>query len=218
MRSISVPDRPELHAPILRISEVPSAFAVLADGGVLAGERRIDVFNCLRRPDEISFAGGVFVVVRCEDAASWAILREKGHLLSRNGATALLYLPRHVLGLEAATSILEAGILGISSGAESPKPRFDLAARADADLPAGTILTASGHHHSIANVSGYAVAGAALGPGVPAPYYLAANRRLARPVAKGALITCDDVEIAEDSMLATLRRRQDALFFGPEAR
>lgn len=211
------PDRPDLHAPILRISEVPDAFATLADGGVLAGERRIDVFNCLRRPDEISFAGGVFVVVRCEDAASWEILREKGHVLSRNGATAMLYLPRHVLGLEAATSVLEAGVLGVSSGAERPKPRFDLAARADADLPAGTILTASGHHHSIADVSGYAVPGAALGRGVPAPYYLAANRRLVRPVAKGALIACDDVEIAEDSMLATLRRRQDQMFFGAGA-
>jgi predicted homoserine dehydrogenase-like protein len=212
------PDRPDLHAPILRISEVPTAFSAAADGGLLGGDRRIDVFNCLRRPDEISFAGGVFVVVRCEDAASWEILREKGHVLSRNGATAMLYLPRHVLGLEAATSVLEAGILGISSGAEEPQPRFDLAARADADLPAGTMLTASGHHHSIANVSGYAVAGAALGAGVPVPYYLAANRRLARPVAKGALIACDDVEIAEDSMLATLRRRQDAVFFGAGAR
>lgn len=213
-----VPDRPDLHAPILRISEVPTYFSALADGGVLGGERRIDVFNCLRRPDEISFAGGVFVVVRCEDAASWTILREKGHILARDGATALLYLPRHVLGLEAATSVLEAGLLGISSGAEKPEPRFDLAARADADLPAGTILTASGHHHSIANVSGYAVAAAALGAGVPIPYYLAANRRLSRPVAKGALISCDDVEIAEDSMLATLRRRQDEIFFGAGAR
>ncbi len=212
------PDRPDLHAPILRIAEVPTVFSEMSDGGLLGGSRRIDVFNCLRRPDEISFAGGVFVVVRCQDPVSWRILREKGHVLSRNDTTAMLYLPRHILGLEAATSVLEAGLHGVSSGAEIPKPRFDLAARADADLPAGTLLTASGHHHSIENVSGYAVPASALGADVPVPFYLAANRRLVRAVAKGELITCGDVEIAENSVLATLRRHQDELFFGPGAR
>jgi predicted homoserine dehydrogenase-like protein len=208
------PDRPDLHAPILRINEVATAFSTKADGGVLGGGRRIDVFNCLRHPDEVSFAGGVFIVVRCEDAASWRILGDKGHILSRNERTALVYQPRHLLGIEAATSILEAGLLGVSSGAESPEPRFDLAIRADADLGPGTILAAEGHHHAIANCSGHAVPGGPLADDAPVPYYLAANRRLTRPVAKGALIRCGDVEIAEDSHLARLRRKQDALFFG----
>ena len=207
------PDRPDLHAPIARIDEVPTLFSTAEQGGLLSGDRRIDVFNCLRRPDEISFAGGVFVVVRCEDAAAWEILRQKGHVLHRDGATAMLYLPRHVLGLEAATSILAAGIHGVSTGAEEPRPHFDLAARAEADLAAGTLLTASGHHHSIENVSGYAVPGARLGPGLPVPFYLAANRPLVRPVAKGELIRCDDVEIEPGSALMQLRRRQDDIFF-----
>ena len=177
------------------------------------GDRRLDVFNCLRAPDEISFAGGIFVVVRCEHAETWAMLREKGHILARNGATAMLWLPRHLLGLEAATSVLEAAVLGRSSGGDDPRPNLDLAARADADIPAGTILTAAGHHHSIKDVSGVLVPGAALAPNVPAPYYLAANRRLVRPVAKGATILCADVELDEGSALLALRRQQDALFF-----
>ncbi len=208
------PDRPDLHSPLLRIPEVPTAFATTADGGLLRGDRRVDVFNCLRKPDEVSFAGGVFVVVRCEDSESWQLLREKGHILGREDKTALIYLPRHLLGLEAATSILEAGIHGISSGTEAPRPRFDLALRAETDLRAGTMLTASGHHHSIKGAAGYAVPGRALGPGVPIPYYLAANRRLLRNVAKGELLRCEDVEIAEESYLSLLRRRQDAIFFG----
>ncbi|HWK97202.1 MAG TPA: flagellar biosynthesis protein FlgA [Pseudolabrys sp.] len=209
------PDRPDFHAPILRVSEVPSAFDVAANGGLLSGERRIDVFNCLRRPDELSFAGGVFVVVRCEDAAVWRMLAEKGHVLSRDGRAAMLYLPRHVLGLEAATSILAAGLHGVSTGAETPLPRYDLAARADADLPAGTVLTAEGHHHSIKNVSGWAVPASRLHTGAPIPFYLAANHKLTRPVAKGELIRFGDVEIPEASELLSMRRKQDAHFGVP---
>src|SRR5215212_1601445 len=62
------PDRFDLHAPLARISEVPTIFSQHDDGGILSGARRLDVFHCLRKPDEISFAGGVFVVIRCEDA------------------------------------------------------------------------------------------------------------------------------------------------------
>jgi predicted homoserine dehydrogenase-like protein len=208
-----LPDRPDFHACLLRIPEVPAAYSTAAEGGLLQGDRRIDIFNCLRKPDEVSFAGGVFVVVRCEDSASWRMLRQKGHILSRDDRTALLYLPRHLLGLEAATSILEAGIHGASSGAVVPRPRFDLALRAQTDLAAGTLLTASGHYHSIEGAAGYAVPGGALAPGAPVPYYLAANRRLRRSVVKGDLVRCEDVAIAEDSMLARLRQRQDKLFF-----
>jgi predicted homoserine dehydrogenase-like protein len=206
-------DRPDFHVPIARITEVPTIFAPVSDGGLMGGDRRLDVFNCLRTPDEISFAGGVFLVVRCEDKATWAMLEEKGHILGRTGATAMLWLPRHLLGLEAATSVLEAAMLGRSSGSDEPWPHLDLAARADADIPAGTVLTASGHHHSIANVSGVLVPGAALAPAAPVPYYLAANRRLLRPVAKGATILCGDVELQETSVLLALRRQQDAALF-----
>ncbi len=208
-------DRPNFHVPLARIHEVPTIFAPRENGGLMSGDRRLDVFNCLRRPDEISFAGGVFVVVRCEDVWSWRILAEKGHVLGRDGHTAMIWLPRHLLGLEAATSVLEAAVLGRSSGGLDPQPQLDLCARADADLPAGTVLTASGHHHEIRNVSGVLQPGAALAPGGAIPYYLAANRPLVRPVGKGQLIACDDVELDEESALLELRRDQDRRFFGP---
>lgn len=206
-------DRADFHAPIARISEVPTMFAEKADGGLLSGRRSIDVFNCLRTADEISFAGGVFLVVRCDDKVTWAMLEEKGHVLGRSGTTAMVWLPRHLLGLEAATSVLEAALLGRSSGGAEPRPNLDLAARAMADIPAGTVLTASGHHHSIENVSGVLVPGAPLAPDAPIPFYLAADRRLLRPVAKGATILCGDVELDERSELLALRRQQDGAFF-----
>ncbi|MBA8881063.1 NAD(P)H-dependent oxidoreductase [Phyllobacterium myrsinacearum] len=206
------PDRPDLHCPIARISEVPTFFSTRTDGGLLEGERRMDVFHCLRLPGEVSFAGGVFVVVRCRDVTSWELLAGKGHILSRSGATAMIYLPRHLLGLEAATSILEAGIKGISSGSRLTRPAFDLVAVAEADLSAGTMLTATGHHHAIENVSSVLVPGEPLGEERPAPFYLIANRRLVRSVKGGGAIRLSDVAL-EDSLLLELRRRQDIVFF-----
>jgi predicted homoserine dehydrogenase-like protein len=207
-----VPDAPRLHAPIARIPEVPSLLCLRGDGGLLAGTNRLDVFHCLRTPEEVGFAGGVFVVVRCDDAVTWRMLAEKGHVLGRRGTTAMICLPRHLLGLEAATSVIGAA-LGHSTGGIDPRPRLDLIARTTEDLPAGTLLTAGGHHHTIAGVTGELVDGAPLAAGSPVPFYLVADRRLVRPVPAGRTITLDDLTIDPDSTLLALRLRQDRHFF-----
>lgn len=206
-----LPDRPDLHAPIARITEVADLMTLQANGGLLAGARRLDVFNCLRLPDEPSFAGGVFVTVACRDSESWDMLRGKGHVVARNGRTAMIGLPRHLLGLEAATTVLEAALLGVSSGAARPRPVIDLTAHADADLPAGALLTAEGHHHTIANVSARMTPAAVLADDAPIPYYLAANRRLVRDVPAGRPIRCADVELDAESELLRLRLAQDSV-------
>jgi predicted homoserine dehydrogenase-like protein len=206
-----LPDRPDLHAPIARITEVADFMTLRSDGGLLEGSGRLDVFNCLRMPGEPSFAGGVFVTVRCEDADTWDMLRDKGHVVAANRRTAMLCLPRHLLGLEAATTVLEAARLGVSSGADRPQPIIDLVAHADTDLAAGTLLNAEGHHHSMKGVSGRMVPAGPLADDQPVPYYLAANRRLVRNVEAGRTLLCADVELAEGSELLRLRRLQDAL-------
>lgn len=205
-------DRGELHAPVARIPEVADLFAERRDGGLFSGQRRLDVFHHLRAPDEASFAGGVFIIVRCHDKASWKLLADKGHVVSTSGETAMLYLPRHLLGIEAATTILEAARLGRSGYGDDYRPRTDLVAWAERDLPAGTLLTASGHHHTIEGVGARMQPAKPLGNGTAIPFYLAANHRLARPVKAGAPILCDDVTLDPDSVLLRLRRRQDGLF------
>ncbi len=209
------PDRPDLHAPVARPTEVPTLFSLAGDGGLLAGERRIDVFHCLRRPDEASFAGGVFVVVRCGDRMSWDMIEQKGHVLHRSGATAMLYLPRHILGLEAATSVLDAAVHRVSGYGPDYRPRLDLVAIATKDLESGTLLRMGGHHHMIDGLSAELRPAAALSPASPAPFYLAADRRLTRPVRSGEALLVGDLELDTESTLVTLRRRQDAAFFGP---
>ena len=209
-----LPDRPTLHAPISRIPEVPSFFGRAAEGGLLAQEGVLDVFHCLRRPDEASFAGGVFVIVRCDDRVTWELLAAKGHVLSRDGQRAMIYIPRHLLGLEAATSVLDASIHGRSSGAQVPQPRLDLVARATRRLAAGTVLAMGGHHHTIDGTQGELQSAKPLGEENAAPFYLAANRRLIRDVEAGATISYADIEIDPASELLALRRLQDACFFG----
>ncbi|WP_414896530.1 NAD(P)H-dependent oxidoreductase [Rhodovulum sp. YEN HP10] len=205
-------DRPELHCPIARIDEVPSILCPVADGGILSRGGVLDVFHCLREPGEISFAGGVFVVIRCDHADTWEMLRDKGHVVSRNGRTAMVFLPRHLLGLEAATSILEVGLRGVSSGAPMPAHHADLVAHADRDLAAGHVLKMGGHHHSIDGVSARILPGGPLSEDSPAPFYLASDCRLSRDVAAGQPIRMRDIEIPENSPLAALRDVQDSHF------
>jgi predicted homoserine dehydrogenase-like protein len=207
-----VPDVPPFHAPVARVPEVASLLSMDSRDGLLSGKRRLDVFHHLRAPDEASFAGGVFVTVACQDHASWNVLAEKGHVVSGNGAQAMIYLPRHLLGLEAATSVLDLAGLGQSAYPDDYAPRMDLVAVATRDIPAGTRLDALGHHHTIEGVTAEIRPMAPLAADRTTPYYLVANRVLARPVAKGADIRPSDLEFAEDSALLTLRRRQDAAF------
>ena len=88
---------------------------------------------------------------------------------------------------------------------------MDLTAFADSDLPAGTVLRAEGHHHSIAHVSSRMTPARAVADDVPVPYYLAAGRTLRRDVAAGQPILCGDVALDEGSTLLRLRRMQDAV-------
>lgn len=207
------PDRADLHCPIARIDELPDILCTQDEGGILGRAGVLEVFHCLRAPDEISFAGGVFVVIRCDHADTWEMLRAKGHVVSRTGRTAMIFIPRHLLGLEAATSILELGLRGVSSGAARPGHHVDLVAYADRALPAGHELRMGGHHHSIDGVSARIVPAGALDADSPAPFYLASNCRLLRDVAAGAPICMRHIDIAQDSPLARLRSLQDARFF-----
>jgi predicted homoserine dehydrogenase-like protein len=206
-----MPDTPALHAPIARTLELPELFRPRSAGGLLTGDGRIDMFVCLRRPDELSFAGGVFVVVRCDDAASWRVLKDKGIPVSADGGTALLHNPVHLLGIEAPISLLSAGLLRVPAAAS--QPRCDLVARAARALAAGSTL-AIGARHAIDGLVPEIVDAAPLAADRPLPYYLAAGCRLRADVPAGAAITRAMVEVPADSVLWRLRAEQDALYFG----
>ena len=111
-----MPDRPELHAPIARTIELAALFRPAAEGGLLAGPGRVDMFNCLRRSDELSFAGGVFIVVEAPDLATGRLFAAKGMPASPDGRYVMLHNPVHLLGAEAPMSALSAALLGATTG------------------------------------------------------------------------------------------------------
>ena len=101
-------DREDLHYPVVRTAELADVYATRADGGVIDHPGSLDVFSMLRLPDEASFGGGVFVVVRTGDAETWALLAGKGHVVSRDGRYACVFWPYHLMGVETPLTIAAA--------------------------------------------------------------------------------------------------------------
>lgn len=202
-------DVPQLHAPIARTVELANIFRPRGDGGVLESCGVVDMFACLRREDELSFAGGVFVVVRCDDRASWELLRRKGIPVSDEGGYALLHNPVHLLGIEAPLSLLAAVHLGAPTA--RLRPLWDMHARATRLLGAGTVLRI-GERHAIPGVETFLAQAQPVRAHAPVPYYMAAGCTLTQPIEPGAVLTRDKLEPPAGSALWRLRAEQDERF------
>ncbi|MFH8468444.1 homoserine dehydrogenase [Streptomyces sp. NPDC017991] len=194
------PDVERLHYPVARIAELADVYALREDGGLLHRTGAVDVFSALRLPEEASFAGGVFVVVRTGDRTTWETLRGKGHVVSRDGRYAAIYLPYHLMGVETPVSLLSAVLHHRPSGGTDPRAHAALAGRAQQDLPAGTVLAMGGHHHDVTDVQAVLLRDEDT-PSDVAPLYLAAHCTLARPVAAGELIRLADLADADEDLL-----------------
>ncbi|KAA2213532.1 NAD(P)H-dependent oxidoreductase [Teichococcus oryzae] len=197
------PSRDELSYPVCRITELADIFIPRDEGGILDRTGVVDVFNVLRRPEEVSFGGGVFVILRCTDRATWELLREKGHVVSRNGRYACVFLPYHLMGLETPLSLLSACGHGRASGSDWQQVEAVMVARADRDFRAGEFLEMGGHHHVMTDATALLLP-AREAEGL-APFYLAAHKRLRHDVRKGSILREADLEL-DGSDLERLRR------------
>jgi predicted homoserine dehydrogenase-like protein len=212
-----MPDRPDFHAPFTRTTELPHIYIPKADGGLLRSRGVLDVFNCLRRTEDASFAGGVFIIVELPDEKTGELFAGKGIPVSVNRRYGLIYNPSHLLGVEAPVSIVAAARLGHSILDERYRPVCDLVAKAGSDLPKGHTLAIVGTRHAVPGLEPLLVPSAPARGANPLPYYMAVGRRLRRPIRKGELITAEDVEAPDRSTLWQLRAEQDELFH-PETR
>lgn len=188
-----VPAAPCMDYPIAKASELADIFIPEEDGGILKKTGVVDVFHNLRGTDEASFAGGEFIVIRCENKKMWDLLESKGHVVGKNGKYACIYYPYHVMGLESPISILLGDLLGIGTRTDCRQVSV-LSGVAKEDLPKGTPLTVHGHHHEIDGLTPELLERA--GVGGLAPYYLLNGTALVRDVKKGSPITMEDVDLS----------------------
>jgi predicted homoserine dehydrogenase-like protein len=207
-----VPDRPDFHAPFTRTTELPHIYIPEVDGGLLRRRGVLDVFNCVRRTDDASFAGGVFIVVELADEKTGELFAGKGIPVSVNRRYGLIYNPSHLLGVEAPVSIVAAARLGHSILDECYRPVCDLVAKAERDLPDQHTLAIVGARHAVPGLEPLLVPSGPARGANPLPYYVAVGRTLRRPVRKGEFITAEDVEAPDRSALWQLRAEQDARF------
>jgi predicted homoserine dehydrogenase-like protein len=205
-------DAAGFHAPPARIPEIADLFAERPQGGLMGGRAgsTSSTICAWRRRRASPAASSSWCAARMTRPGRCSPARA---MSSAARARRMLYLPRHLLGVEAATSMLDAAGLGRSGYGDDYRPRQDLVAVAQRDLVAGTVLTMGGHHHSIDGVGAQVRPAAALAADRPAPFYL--DRR---PQA-GARREGGRSDRARrcrnrsgDSGLLAMRKRQDALF------
>lgn len=188
-----VPSAPRLNYPVAKISELADIFIPEEDGGILKKTGVVDVFCDFRAPDEASFAGGEFIIIRCENKDVWDLLTGKGHVVSRNGKYACIYLPYHFMGLETPVSILLGDLMGIGTHEECRQVSV-MAAVAENDVPAGTVLKVHGHHHMIDGMVPELWEKADAGD--IAPFYLLNGLVLKNSIKKGEPVRMADVDLS----------------------
>jgi predicted homoserine dehydrogenase-like protein len=202
------PEYAPLYQGTLRITELPIAYCSKKNGGIFENEGTVDVITCFRRPDESGMGGGVYLVVRCDNAYSNYILTTKGQIPNYDKSTAVIYRPYHLCGAETATSILTAGLLGMDTGSLEYKPYYDLVKVASRDIKAGEVF---GNDHDLKLAAEIRPA-SRMEDNSAIPGHMLDGNVAKVDIPKGTLITYSMVERPENSVLWELRAVQDNTF------
>jgi predicted homoserine dehydrogenase-like protein len=202
------PSIPELTQGSLRITELPVAYCAKKNNGIYDEEGIIDVHTNLRRKDESGMGGGVYMVVRCDNAYSNYILTTKGQIPNYDLSTAVIYRPYHLCGAEVTTSILSAALLGLDTGTLEYVPHFDLVKRAERDIKAGEKL---GNDHDL-KLKALIIPSTKKGPDSPVPGHMLTGNTAKVDIKKGEIITYSMIEDKSDTVLWQLRAEQEQAF------
>mgnify|MGYP005842686217 FL=1 len=190
-----VPDVFGMHGPRINIAQFKDTFALRADGGVL---NRLGVVDYVIG----DLAPGVFLVFTTDKARlrEALILRDMG-----TGPNYVLLRPFHLCSMEVPLSVAQAVLQGKSTMHPLPRPVAEVASVAKRDLAPGTIL------ERIGGRTHYGMTGLATDSARERwlPIGIAKGAVVHRRVAKGEVITYDDVSLPEGSTVVRLRQLQD---------
>lgn len=202
------PSVAETTQATLRITELPVAYCHEDNEGIYQEEGIIDVHTNLRRADESGMGGGVYMVVRCDNAYSNYILTTKGQISNYDLSTAVIYRPYHLCGVETSTTILSAALLGLDTGGLNYLPRYDLVKRAERDILAGESL---GNDHDF-KLKALIVPSTKKSSSTYVPGHMVTGNMAVRDIKNGEIITYDMIMDKSDTTLWKLRAEQEEFF------
>ncbi len=182
------------HGPAATVPTLAEVYRLQEDGGILD---RPGVIDYCTGP----VAPGVFVVVRTDDPV---VHEEMSYLKMGPGPYFTLYRPYHLASIEAPLSVGEAVLDGTASIAPVAW-NAEVGTAAKRDLTPGDSLDGIGG----STVYGMAEAADVFAREKLLPLGLVGGARVTRSVAKGDLLTYDDVEWSRSSVISTLRALQD---------
>ncbi|MET4127340.1 Gfo/Idh/MocA family oxidoreductase [Roseovarius sp. MBR-6] len=163
-------------------------------GGQLAGRGMVETVSSLERDGRPVFRDlrwGVYVVFEAPNDYAAACFRQYGLPTDSTGRFAAMHKPYHLIGLELSVSVLSAALRGESTG-QAREMRGTVAAVAKRDLKMGEILDGEGGYTAWGKAQPVARAGAAL------PIGLAHGVAMRRDVARGTVLSFDDVALGVD--------------------
>jgi len=205
-----VPDVRGMHEPAANLADIPRAFSLKEEGGLLSQHGVIELANSVAEDGKTMLDDplkmGVFVVIRTDHPFIMEDLTGYYLHTGGDGHNFLLYRPYHLVAVEAPISIAKAALYGRATGAPLTKPTAEVITVAKRDLQQGEELDGGG---------GYTVNGLSEKAEIARaqnllPLGLSPGAKLKQDAGQGEAITYDMVEIAPDSFVLQLRRLQDA--------
>ena len=185
-----------MYGPHATVKTLTDVFALQEDGGVLDRPGVVDY--CMG-----DVAPGVFVIVR-SDAPY--INHEMTYLAMGPGPYFALYRPFHLASIEAPLSVARA-VLDREASLFAPSLMAEVTTMAKKDLHPGDTIDGIGGY----TVRGYADIAKDAKRDNLVPIGLIQNAIVQKPIKLGELISYDQVELDESSLIVQLRRKQDAL-------
>lgn len=192
-----VPDIRGMHGPKCNIKDLTKVFCKKSHGGILDKEGVVDYGIGDINP-------GVFVIVTTDHPRliEGLVQRDMG-----NGPNYLLFRPYHLCSIETPITAAQAVIYGESTGHPMKKLASECITIAKKDLKAGKVLDSIGEYCYRASIE---LAETARNNNM-LPVGLAKGAKLRCDVKKDEVITCDMVEMYDNSVLLQLRKIQDQM-------
>lgn len=196
-----IPDKPGMHGPACSKEELSKVLVPASAGGLLSDVGRVD-YTIGK-----GVAPGVFVVAEMDHPR----IRERMEDLKMGeGPYFTFFRPYHLTSLEVPLTCARAVLYGKADMVPMARPVAEVCAVAKRDLQPGETLDQIGEfcYRAWIMTTGEAAAEGAV------PCGLLAGAKVTAPIAKGALLTRQNVAVPADSRIAALRARQDAMLAG----